>query len=228
MGRVKDLTNQILGCNRVLHRVPAPRGTNAWWRVKCIHCGREKEEMGSRLKLDGYNSCQCQAKEIKGNQYTISGDIVTMFDSNNREFIFDLADLEEVSKNTWLVYTTTNGKDYVRCSFLKTHIHQFLLNPPKGYVVDHINGNTLDNRRCNLRICSHTQNMQNQKLRSNNTTGVKGVTKCGNKYRATIRVNKKDIHLGMFNTLEQAKEERLKAENMYFGEYRYDYEEKNY
>ena len=223
MPKVKDLKGQIIGCNQVLHRIPTPRGTNAWWRVKCIHCGREKDEMGSRLKLKGYNSCSCQPREIRGNKYKIDeNDIVTMFDCNNREFIFDLADLEVVSKHTWQVYTTTNGKDYVRCATLKTPLHRFLLKPQKDYVVDHINGDTLDNRRSNLRVCTHTQNMFNQKLRSNNTTGVKGVTRCGNKYRATIRVNRKDIHLGMYNTLEEAKEKRIEAEKKYFGEFRYE------
>ena len=224
MPRVKDLTGQIFGCREVLYRVKAPRGTNAWWRVRCIHCGREKDEMGSRLKLPGYQRCYCIPK---GNEYTIKDNIVVMKDSKGKSFTFDLDDLEEVKKYTWQVYTTTNKKQYVRCSFLRKSLHRFLLNPPKEYVVDHINGDTLNNTRANLRVCSHTQNMRNQKLRKNNTSGVKGVYKIRDKYRATIRFNKKDIHLGMFETIEEAKQVRLEAEKKYFKEYRFKEEDNN-
>lgn len=221
MTRIKDLTNQIFGCNKVLYRIKTPRGTNAWWRVKCVDCGREKDEMGTKLKYPTYQSCTCHANEIQGTPYEAIDHVALFTDSNNKNFIVDIEEAEKVSKYTWSVYTTTNGKEYVRCSYLNTTLHRFLLDPKDNEVVDHINGNTLDNCKNNLRVCTHTQNMQNQKLRSNNTTGVKGVTKCGRRYRATIRVNKKDIHIGMFDTLEKAKEERLKAEEKYFEEYRY-------
>ena len=159
---VKDLRDQIFGCNKVLHRVQAPRGTNAWWRIKCIYCGREKDEMGSRLKLPQYQSCMCRSKQLRGTKYRIENDIAIFTDSKGVDFFVDKEDIDLVAKYTWLVCTTTKGMQYVRCSYLNTTLHRFLLNPPKDMVVDHRNHNTLDNRRCNIWICTQSDNMYNQ------------------------------------------------------------------
>lgn len=85
-------------------------------------------------------------------------------------------------------------------------LHRYLLNPSKGLPVDHINRNPLDNRRCNLRICTH------------NTSGVVGVSynKNINKYIAYIKVKGKHKTLGEFKTFNEAVECRLKAEEKYF------------
>lgn len=88
-------------------------------------------------------------------------------------------------------------------------MHRSIMKPPCGLVVDHINGNGLDNRRCNLRICSQSENLINSKIRSSNTTGYKGVfrnknTKFGKKWFARITRNYKMTHLGSFNTAEEA------------------------
>lgn len=75
-----------------------------------------------------------------------------------------------------------------------------------GYEIDHINGDKSDNRICNLRISSHQQNMFNMKKKSTNKSGVKGVhfDKRCNKWRAQTSINKKRIHLGLFDTIESA------------------------
>ncbi len=87
-------------------------------------------------------------------------------------------------------------------------------------IVDHINNNGLDNRRSNLRLITYAQNNQNQRIRSNSKTGYKGVgyTPSG-KYRARIFVNKKRIHLGMFDTAKLAHEAYCKAAIKYFKNY---------
>lgn len=213
---VKDLTGEVFGCKKVLHRVPAPRGTNAWWRVKCIYCGKEQDQMGTKLKHPKNQNCSCRRDTIGVTNYKVIDDIVYVKDNKGVEFFIDLDDFNSIKNYTWHSYVTTKGKTYVRCSYLKESLHRFLLDPPKDKVVDHINGNTLDNRRSNLRVCTHTENMQNQKLRTNNSTGVTGVSKCGKRYRAVIRVNKKDIHLGVYDTLDEAKKVRKEAEAKYF------------
>jgi len=74
--------------------------------------------------------------------------------------------------------------------------------------VDHINGNRSDNRRSNLRLATRNQNQHNRSARLDNKLGIKGVCKhkqC-NRYQAKIWVNSKCIHLGLFETQEEAKE----------------------
>jgi hypothetical protein len=86
------------------------------------------------------------------------------------------------------------------------YMHKEIMNCPKGFVVDHINGNTLDNRKENLRIATTEQNRFNQKLRYNSSTGYKGVTfnKRFNKYQARIFKDNKTYSLGYFDNPHDA------------------------
>lgn len=87
-------------------------------------------------------------------------------------------------------------------------MHRLLTNAPKGSQVDHINGDKLDNRKINLRVCTHSQNQINRGKQKNNTSGFKGVypQKQSKKYRAKISVNGKEYHLGYFDCpIEAAK-----------------------
>lgn len=86
------------------------------------------------------------------------------------------------------------------------YLHRFITNCPKGMTVDHINHNTLDNRRSNLRVCSMKDNNRNNS-KTKIHTGV-CYSKETNKYKAYINGK----HLGYFNTQAQAIEARLKAE----------------
>lgn len=91
---------------------------------------------------------------------------------------------------------------------------------PTEYV-DHIDGNGLNNRRENLRLVTHSQNMQNQRMQVNNTSGYKGVSwhKVRGMWRATIRVNNKNKHLGYFKTRELAYAAYCEAAIKYHGEF---------
>ena len=88
--------------------------------------------------------------------------------------------------------------------------------------IDHINGNPSDNRICNLRQANRTQNNQNKRPRIDSKSGVRGVMqrKDNNKWNAEIRVNKKLISLGCFNTLNEAATARKIAEATYFTHHR--------
>lgn len=89
-------------------------------------------------------------------------------------------------------------------------LHRWLMNCEQDKVIDHINHNTLDNRRCNLKICTNLENQQNKR---NNTSGCVGVRwhSQGKKWNARIVINSKEISLGMFNTYDEAVNARLKT-----------------
>lgn len=90
-----------------------------------------------------------------------------------------------------------------------------------GLDVDHINGNGLDNRRCNIRFCTKAQNARNQQLSNRNTSGCKGVyfDKNSNKWRARIMVDKKFISLGYYSSIENASFAYEKASIEHHGEF---------
>ena len=78
------------------------------------------------------------------------------------------------------------------------------MNAEKTKIVDHINGNTLDNRESNLRVCTHSDNCKNRKMHSNNKTGFKGVSLKDGKYVAQIQFKGNHKHLGLFDTAIEA------------------------
>ena len=142
-------------------------------------------------------------------------------------FLFDEEDKELVSQNKW--HLMKNG--YVACTkYVKgsgrknqknicIYFHRIITNAPKGKVVDHINGNKLDNRKENLRVCTQRENMVNCGMLKNNKSGYKGVSwhKAAKKWESYLHFNNKKIRLGFFEDIEKAAEKRNKAFNKYFG-----------
>jgi hypothetical protein len=102
------------------------------------------------------------------------------------------------------------------------YLHRIILDCPDNMMIDHIDHNKLNNMKSNLRICTNQQNNMNASKRKDNTSGVIGVCwyKANEKWMARIKLNSKDIHLGYFDSLEDAAQARKEAEIKYFGEYR--------
>ena len=99
------------------------------------------------------------------------------------------------------------------------HMHRLILNAPKGLFVDHINGNGLDNRRCNLRLCTASQNQANRRRLPTNKTGHRGVCRVGVKWQAGIKKDGRSRHLGWFATAEEAGRAYDAAAKELFGEF---------
>jgi hypothetical protein len=97
-----------------------------------------------------------------------------------------------------------HGDGYACRTMKKIKMHRVLIDCPINLEVDHIDGNKLNNQKSNLRICTHQQNMANQKKYKTNTTGYKGVTIWKQYIRAQIQINKKRIYLGFFPDLISA------------------------
>lgn len=85
--------------------------------------------------------------------------------------------------------------------------------------VDHIDGDSLNNTRSNLRIATRGQNRANSRPNRNNTTGFKGVRRRGTRYRAEITVDKKTTYIGTFDTPEAAHAAYVEAAKQHFGEF---------
>jgi len=133
----------------------------------------------------------------------------------NCVFIIDKDDYEKVYGYWW--GNVSNG--YIGAKGMA--LHRFLTNCPKGLEVDHKNGNKLDNRKENLRICSRKENSRNAKISKRNTSGYKGVRWAKNekKWVAGIIFNGKNVHLGYFTCKHEAAREYNKAAVKYFREF---------
>lgn len=85
-------------------------------------------------------------------------------------------------------------------------MHRAIMGAPDGMEIDHVNGDGLDNRRENLRVCTSAENGRNRRRYKNNTSGFKGVAWQAERkrYRARISVDKRKYHLGDFLTPEDA------------------------
>lgn len=94
--------------------------------------------------------------------------------------------------------------------------------PPDDMEIDHINGDRVDNRPCNLRLCSPSQNRANAACYKGNS-GVRGVSWCKNVMKWHVRVmkNKKNILVGYFDCKQEAHQAYCKAAEEVHGEYSY-------
>lgn len=151
------------------------------------------------------------------NRYEVRGEETVIFINKRNgpplETIIDTTDLKLVNTYpySWYSLTKEHGTSYIYSRHYveqkRVTLHRFILGDiPKDKFVDHIDGDGLNNRRSNLRIVTHQENMQNLSTRRDNGTGRRGVyyEKSRNKYAAYARINGKQKHLGRFDTLEEA------------------------
>jgi hypothetical protein len=120
------------------------------------------------------------------------------------------------SSGQW-VAIPVNGK------FMRAHRIAWVLSYgfETEFLIDHINRNPLDNRLCNLREATPSQNQRNRGMDPRNKSGFKGVSMCRHtqRWRVTLSLNRKQIHVGRFDCLEKAVEAYQEAAAKYHGVY---------
>lgn len=158
------------------------------------------------------------------NAYTIHEDYVEIFinqKGNRVALLIDLEDLPKASSitGTWFGHIPGGGTKIYgrgRNEGILVQFHRWILGNPEGMVIDHIDGNTLNNRRSNLRVVTQVENIRNTSS-YRGTLPLKGVRTVGDRYNAWIQVDKKKKHLGNFNTFVEAGRARVMAEVKYYN-----------
>jgi hypothetical protein len=137
--------------------------------------------------------------------------------------IVDPEDYEWLAKYKW--FAVRNDGRFYAVRWAKNRnvkMHQVIMGTEEGKVIDHINGNGLDNRRANVRFATAQQNGWNKrKQRGNYSSKYKGVhwAKKRNQWRARIKCNGRSIHLGRFETEEEAARAYDEKAKELFGEF---------
>lgn len=229
----KDLTGIKFGRLTVIKKYDVVGNGESRYLCNC-DCGK-KDLIVRRGNLKGGNtqSCGClQSERVaesckKYNKYEFFDSYFIGYASNTNEiFYLDIDDYEKIKKHCWL----ENDKGYIisRMNSKNILLHRFVMDLyDSNIILDHINLDKKDNRKSNIRISDRQLNGINRYHNKNNKLGFKGVSKIVNsdKYMARIMIDGKSIHLGCYDTIEQAYESRKLAEIQYFGEYSVYYKE---
>lgn len=206
-----DLTGMNYGNLVVLERV-SNQNRAVMWKCRCT-CGNECIVWSNNLKNGHTKSCgRC-------NTYINHNDFVEVKVKNGRSFFIDFEDEKLVKTHTWSV----QADGYVIAYESKGKVislHQFLMGFPNE-IIDHADRNPSNNRRSNLRIASHIENMYNRKKQSNNTSGFIGVyyNKKEKAYIARVTAGRVTYLLGRFQNAVDAAFTRDLAALRYHGEF---------
>lgn len=226
MSRYEDLFGQKFG-RLAPYAIESRNKSRVFLRCKC-ECGNDVVIRADHMTSGASRSCGCLQKEAaskankKRTPFKIVGDVAIGKTDQGFEFIIDAEDLSKVSDRCWSVnangYLQTNA--YAEGKTLL--LHKFIVGDyKKGFCVDHIDRNKLNNRKTNLRICLPKDNAKNTSIRIDNTSGFTGVykSKDRSKWWAEITANGEKHYLGSFENFNDAVRARLDAEKEYFGEY---------
>jgi hypothetical protein len=137
--------------------------------------------------------------------------------------LVDAEDYERLNQYKWQVAPATTGQTYYakRCQRGRLILmHREIMKPPKGKFVDHINGNGLDNRRCNLRICDARQNSCNRSKQRGAAYKYIGVFPCGrNTFKAAVMHKGRTYRDGPFTDEVEAAKARDRLALKHHGPY---------
>ena len=201
---------------------------------ECNVCGRQVKKLQKGMCYKHYRQLTKYGKVLDNNprakrdpnEIIIYDDFAEIILYNNKcqeiaRALIDLEDIDIVEKYKWHL-----KHGYVCSTTDRIRLHRYVMNCPDDMVVDHINGNKLDNRKSNLRICTIQQNSWNHKKSDRNTSGTTGITWHAKqkKWLAQIMITennkRKNIHLGYYEDINDAIQARKDAEDRYFGDFK--------
>ena len=142
--------------------------------------------------------------------------------------IVDDDDFDFINQWKWFAYYDKDTDSYYAVRSIgpkRILMHREIMKTPKGLLVDHINHNTLDNRKKELRNVTSQQSAMNRKGHFSNPLGHKGVTKNGNSFRASVYKDGKYLFNKTFRNLEDAINAYEKASQTIQGEFRFRMED---
>lgn len=152
------------------------------------------------------------------NDFIINGDVLEIRTRKGVLILADSEDYEKLRCHSWCISKTGYAVTSINNKIVRLHRYLLGLTDPKK-VVDHKNHNQLDNRKCNLRICTIHENCMNTSGNKNSIFPVGIRQMPSGKYQARIQVNRKEIRLGLFEKLEEAVHARQSAELEYCGDF---------
>jgi hypothetical protein len=212
-----DLTNKKFGRLTPQYYIKGGK-----WHCIC-DCGKELDIDTRNLNSGHTQSCGClrdaeakrAGKNKKYNKYDLSGEYGIGWTSDGEEFYFDIEDYEKIKDYCWYID---------RCGYVASSsgvlMHRIVLPTENGFVPDHIHGKNTnnDNRKCNLRVATDSQNHMNMRKSSRNTSGVTGVSKHNDGWVAHIKAGE-ITRQKYFKNKEDAIKQRKEWEELYFREY---------
>ncbi len=222
----KDRTGERYGRLTVIYRT-TPSSKNSKWVCRC-DCGNYCAVNICGLIQNKTTSCGCYQKEQtsnakkKFNHYILNDEYGVGYLSNtHHEFYFDIEDYDLIKNYCW--YENDQGYAVTHINDKNIRMHRMIMNPDSSELIDHKDSNRLNNRKNNLRIATKQTNGINRPCNANNKLGIKGVNlqSNGDKYTARIMKDGITLHLGSYNTVEEAALARKEKEEELFGEFAY-------
>lgn len=227
MGKYDRLIGKQFGYLKVKNFYGHNERKQILWECECC-CGNIVYVTSTDLTKGKKDNCGCKTKEkqrkakIQKNKYDLLNEYGIGYTNKGEEFYFDIEDFELIKNYCWNKhgnYIEARGKDG---EILKQHRLIMGCKKGDGLYVDHINHNTCDNRKSNLRICTNQENCMNSSTPKNNkSSGKSGINhrKDNGKWRVRIWKDYKCYYIGQYDTYEEAYQARIKAEDDYFGEF---------
>lgn len=140
--------------------------------------------------------------------------------TKNQFALIDSDDFDLISQYRWICHRPSSNYQVaisVKRGRKSIRMHRLIMNALPGMEIDHINGNPLDNRKCNLRFVTHAQNQKNMNLSVSNKSGKKEVS--WHKRSRKWQVFAANTYIGLFSSIEEASMAYDKAAKEMFGEF---------